>query len=307
MYKLFPALLLFLVMLTGCHEPVAADTLELHMLDVGNADCFLLKQGEAAMLIDGGEPDDADYIVSYLHTHGIEKLDAIILSHPHADHIGSAERVIKAYDTGTVYYGVIPDGIEAVTPLHTRLADAIAGSDAQLSEASDGTEFMLGGAKVEIYPLLTEADDANEYSLITRVSFGEEAILFTGDAKEQEQRALMNSGRDLSATILKMSHHGGKVDTTRAFLMAVAPKAALITCGEDNPYGHPHNDTVIALEERNIPYYRTDLHGTCVITIDEQGGCYIETTKSVVLPQGNPSLLCFLLNVFIENDIFYSL
>ncbi len=249
------------------------------MLDVGNADCFLLKQGDAAMLIDGGEPDDADHIVSYLHTHGVEQLEAIIMSHPHADHIGSLERVVAAYETDTVYYAVVPEGLEEVTPMHTRLFNAIAVSNATLYEASDGVEFSLGKAQVQIYPLAVISEDANDYSLITRVSFGEETILFTGDATEKAQRALMNSGLDFTATILKMSHHGGKVDTTRAFLDAVHPKAALITCGVENAYNHPHKDTIAALEERGIPYYRSDCEGTTVITMDEQGGCFIKTAR----------------------------
>lgn len=266
-------------MLTGCHAQDAADTLELHMLDVGNADCFLVKQGDAAMLIDGGDPDDADHIVSYLHLNGVERLDAIIISHPHADHIGSLERVIEAYETDAIYYASVPEALEEETLLHTRLAETITRQTVTLQETSNGAIFWLGRAQVEIYPVTVTSDDANDYSLCVRVTFGDERVLFTGDATEKAQRALMNSGMDISADILKVSHHGGRLATTRTFLEAVDPRVALIPCGIENTYGHPHEDTIAALKERDISCYRSDVCGHTVITLSEQGECFIETAR----------------------------
>ncbi len=276
---LFALVLVCFVLLGGCTAAPAQDTLELHMPEVGNADCFLLKLGDKAMLIDGGEPDDADHIVSYLHTHGIERLEAIVMTHPHADHIGGLERVVTAYKPKTVYYASIPDGIEAITPMHTRLFDAICAVNAVLCEAGDGVTFALGTAQVELFQPQVNAEDANEYSLITRVTFGEERFLFMGDALEKAQKALMNSGRDLRATVLKMSHHGGKVSTTRALLDRVQPSLVLLSCGADNTYRHPHADTMTALRERGIEYCRTDVHGDTVIVFDGQGKHFITTAR----------------------------
>ena len=272
-------LLAFCLFLSSCTAPMEKATLALHVLEVGNADCFLFVQGESAMLIDGGEPDDADRIVTYLHTHGVKQLDAMIMTHPHADHIGGLERVVAAFHPKTVYYADIPDGIEPLTPMHTRLFKAIDRSKATLYEAGGGATFALGLAQVEIYPLEVTSDDANDYSLITRVTFGEERFLFMGDALEAAQTALLDSGRDITATVLKMSHHGGKVSTTRRLLKAVNPKAAILTCGAENHYNHPHADTLAALEERGVVSYRSDVYGHMILRFDGCGERFIETAR----------------------------
>ncbi len=253
--------------------------LEWHVLEVGNADCSLLVQGDHAMMIDGGDPEDADHIVTYLHTHGVETLDAVVMTHPHADHIGGLERVIEAYRPDTVYYAAVPDGIKEHTPMHVRLTQAIDRVGATLYEASSGVTFEFGTATVEIYPLDVTSDNGNDHSLITRVTFGEERLLFMGDALETAQKALLNSGRDVTATVIKMSHHGGKVNTTRQLLKAVDPQAAILTCGAENSYDHPHGDTLSALEERGITCYRSDVCGDMVMMFDGEGGRFIKTTR----------------------------
>ena len=267
-----------LLLFVGCGAPVQ-DTLEIHMIDVGNADCFLIKQGSAAMLIDGGNPDNADHIVSYLHTHGVERLDAVLLTHPHTDHIGSLTRVVQAYATTVVYHAVLPTALQETSLLHTRFYEAVEQTGTVLVDAASGVNFSLGKAMVRIYPLIVQSDDANDYSLAARVSFGAEHALFVGDATENAQRALMESGEDITASVLKISHHGGRVDTTRAFLRAVGPQLALISCGAENSYGHPHTQTISALKEQQIIYYRTDVHGNTVLTIDSNGDRFITTAR----------------------------
>lgn len=262
----------------GCRE-TSPDTLEIHMLEVGNADCFLLKLGEKAMLIDGGEADDADKIVSYLHAQGVERLEAVVISHPHSDHIGGLERVFKAYDVKTLYFAQTPSELTETTLLHTRLEDAVRDNGAEICDATDGVACSFGKAIVELYPMTVTTGDANDYSLCARVTFGNERILFTGDAGESAQRALLNSGFDIQATIVKMGHHGGQIKTNERFLDAVEPQIALISCGIENTYKHPHQETIELLEKRGIACYRTDVGGDTVIELDGKGERFITTAR----------------------------
>ena len=252
---------------------------EIYYLNVGEGDAAVVFCDGYAMMIDGGPAKKSDYIYSFLKDHGVERLDYVIATHPDADHIGGLERVINAYHPDTIYYAAVPDGIEERTPLHTRLMDAVERVGAAMYEASDGALFRLGSAQVEIYPLDVMSDNGNDYSLITRVSFGEERLLFMGDTLEAAHNALLDSGRDMTATVIKMSHHGGKVNTTRKLLRAVNPKAAILTCGTENPYHHPHADTLAALEAFGIPYYRTDVCGDMILRFDGRGERFIETTR----------------------------
>ena len=217
--------------------------------------------------------------MSYLNSHGVEELEAIIISHMHSDHIGSLTRVIEHYQTNTVYYAAVPEGVEEMTLLHRRLYDMIEKRGVTLCEASNGEIFSLGRAQVEIYPLSVQSDDGNDYSLFARVSYGSEAILFTGDATEKGQRALIRSGLDIEASVIKLSHHGAKIDSTRELLDAVKPKRALLSCLAENIYGHPHDDTMLALKERGILCHRTDANGYIVMTITEEGEYFIETSR----------------------------
>ncbi len=271
--------MLFLFVSGGCRAFVPSDTLEIHMIDVGEADCFLVKQGDTACLIDGGEADDADNIVTYLHTHGVERLDGIVISHPHIDHIGGLQRVIEAYEVNTVYYAAVPKELQELTPLHERLYDASVRRGTAWIDVGEGGTVSLGEATMEFYPVTVDVKDVNEYSLMVRVSFDESQVLFTGDAGSKAHRAVLDSGADIRADVIKMAHHGAYYATNEAFLKAVGAQAALISCGVENEYGHPDKRTLELLEKNETVSYRSDLCGDTVVTMDRQGIRFIEATR----------------------------
>lgn len=259
------AVAIALVLLCACAPPTA-EVLEIHVLDVGNADCILIRQGDAAMLIDAGEADDADKIVSYLHSHGVERLMYILETHPHADHIGGMQRVVEAYAVDSYLHITLPAWLDTSSVMRERLEEALTRRNVPRYDVSGGMTLMLGTAQVEIYPTAAEYENANDYSAVCRVTFGERRFLFMADAESDSMRALLDSGVDLSADVIKLGHHGGKAEATADFLEEVGAETALITCGVENDYGHPHEATLAVLEERGMTVRRSDVHGNIVIT-----------------------------------------
>lgn len=258
------------LLLGGCGQTESDETaLEIWMIDVGNADCFLLRQGDRAMLIDAGLPGEADRIVSFIATQGIDTLDYVLLTHPHADHVGSMERVLSAFAVGSYLYADVPPELVNETPLHSRVKAVIDERSIATCEVSDGALFSLGAATVEIYPLLGEYDDLNEYSLICRVSFGEKRILFTGDAGVTSQERLIQCGYDLSADVYKVSHHGSNSGISETVLEAVGATYALIPCGADNSHYHPTKRTITRLNAAEMHVHRSDLCGDVYVTVEK--------------------------------------
>lgn len=265
---------LLCVVLSGCTvqkiQP-SADTLEVHMLDVGDADCLLVRQSDACMLIDAGDPADADRIVSYLHTQGVRRIDYLVLTHPHADHIGSMTRIVQAFEIGEYLYGALSEELEVETRgvLQYRLETALKEAGVLCTEVGNGAERRLGNATLTVYPQPSGLADINEYSVVSRVTFGGEALLCMGDCGEARETALLGSGADIAASLIKLGHHGAYTETQRRFLKRVGAKAALIPCGADD--AHPSDETRQILAELNIDAYCSDECGTVVATTRGSG------------------------------------
>ena len=157
--------------------------LEVHFLDVGNADCILVRQGDQTMLIDAGEADDQERILKYLQQHGVQKLDLVIATHPHADHIGSMAAVIKQYPIGRFVMSFMRDEATPTTRVYTKMLEALDSCGVTVDEAVPGTEYALGTARVQLLAPFEAVDEANDVSVVCRLSFGNRAFVFTGAVK----------------------------------------------------------------------------------------------------------------------------
>ena len=232
-----------------------------HFVDIGQGDAAIVVCDGKTLVIDGGMPESGAKLVDYLqNTLHVSTIDAMIGTHPHADHIGGLPDVIRAFAVKTLYSPV--DEFEG-KPFEAmkRAADA---KNVRITVPQAGQRFSLGRAEVEFYAPLGIYDDVNDLSLVTRITYGQTAFLFTGDAERPSENDMIDSDEALSATVLKVGHHGSNTSSSYLFLRQVMPSYAVISCGRDNAYGHPHQEVLARLRDIGAAVYRTDESGTIV-------------------------------------------
>jgi competence protein ComEC len=246
------------------------DTLPLraHFIDVGQGDCALIQSGTVNVLIDGGDRGNDKKIIAYLKNQNVSRLDYLIATHPDSDHIGSLPEIIAQYPPESVIMPRLSKKNTPSTQIYKRFLEAVKQSGAKVISAEPGSSYALGEASFEILGPLLQYDDTNEMSVVTRVKLGDIAYLFAGDAELKSEKDILGSGRALRADVLKAGHHGSSTSTGEAFLAAVSPKAAVISCGQGNSYEHPHEETLLRLSAARAQVFRTDRHGTIVIATD---------------------------------------
>lgn len=252
---------------TTSTSPVSpgGSAMSVHFIDVGQGDSILIIQDDFAMLIDAGDNNKGRLVVNYIREQGIERLEYVIGTHPHADHIGGLSDVINELEIGRI---ILPD-ISHTTKTFEDMLLAIQKKDLRITKAVHGESYVLGLAIIDILgPITVNANDLNNASVVCKISFGETAFMFTGDIEVKSESEILRQGYDLSADVLKVSHHGSSTSSLPAFLSAVNPEHAVILCGEGNRYNHPSRQTLDNLSAMNIKVYRTDLAGTIVAITD---------------------------------------
>ena len=239
-----------------------------HFINVGQADSILIisPSGES-MLIDAGEKATSKELIKYIQEQGISKLDIVVATHPHSDHIGGMADIIKAFEIGEF---IAPKATHTTVTFENML-DALLEKNLQVTTPVPGAVFSLGengpGFTV-LGPIGDDFENLNNASVAFRMVYGETSFVFTGDAEASSEKQMLDSGRVLPSDVLKLGHHGSSTSTSQAFLDAVAPKIAVISCGVDNSYGHPHKETLEKLKKAQITIYRTDLDSTIVLVSD---------------------------------------
>ena len=268
MKKLLSVLLL-LALLVGCLgcTQTAADTKQLivHFIDLGQSDSILLEYDGHYALIDGGYANTSDQLIDYLENEGVEELDLVVATHMHGDHMGGLPEVLATYPVKQIwcsrqtYYSEIYD----------RFLYYAEQQEVDVERPVVGQIILLGDVYLELIgPLDKSYEDVNNSSLVIMASFGEKRFLFAGDMRHEAEKQLVDAGTDLKADVLKVGHHGSYTSTSYLFLRTVQPEFAVIQCGRNNEYGHPHSEPMSRLRDADVDIYRNDLLGTIIATTD---------------------------------------
>ena len=276
------ALLLAAQLLAGCGSAPASDaahttegTITVKVLNIGQGDSILIQTGEKTVLVDTSDVDERDKLRAELKKADVKKIDTIILTHPHADHIGGMDVLLDEYPVGMVY----DNGMPSTSKLFLGYVKKLKEKKIERKGLVAGDRVDLGGGAVfEVLApsaeLVKEGNvkgykhDPNNESVVGRLVFGDFTMMLTGDAEKKEEQAILAAGGTVQSKILKSGHHGSKTSSSADFLRAVKPEAALISCGVNNDYGHPHKETMKKYHALNIPIYVTAENGTITVTSD---------------------------------------
>jgi len=243
----------------------SGDRLEVHFMDVGQADAILIKQGTSAMLVDAGNNADAEFVVQYIKAQGVTKLDYVIGTHPHEDHIGGLDAVIRAFQIERI---IMPKAV-ATTKTYEDVLAVIQQKGFKITAPVPGTKFAFGSASFTVLaPNSADYESLNNHSVVIRLVYGKTSFLLTGDAENISEKEMLDKAFTLKSDVLKVSHHGSDTSTTTDFLGAVDPRYAVISVGKDNSYGHPSSSVIKRLQDRGVQVYRTDENGSVTAISD---------------------------------------
>lgn len=272
MNKKYPLTISFflLLLLVGFSVAGTSGELIIHYLDLGQADSILLElPNNEIMLIDAGNNSDGQKLVNYLREQGIDTIDYLIGTHPHADHIGGLDDVIENFVIGRIY---MPEVIHTTKTFEDVLL-AVQRKGKKITPARTEVS-IIDDPVLQIYflsPISNNYKDLNHYSAVVKVDFLDKSFLFTGDAEKiNEEEMIEKYGSSLKSHVLKVGHHGSNTSTSEEFIEKVVPDYAVISVGKDNSYGHPSALVIQRLQNHGVKIYRTDLQGTIIARSDGQ-------------------------------------
>ena len=251
-------------------ENVTNNELTIKMLDIGQGDAILIKTQDQVILVDTGDVETRDQIVSLLKKEKIKKIDKLIISHPHADHLGGAYAVLNNFEVGSVY----DNGQPTTTSTYRTYMKIVDKKHIPYQQLLADTTLDFGnGVTFKVFSPTAEeikaGGDLNSNSIVGKLIFNDFSMLFTGDCEADREKIILDKyKKELKSTILKSPHHGSKTSSNRNYLKAIAPEAVLISVGKNNDYKHPHAVTINKYKDLKMNIYQTDQMGTITVTTD---------------------------------------
>ena len=265
--------------------PPAETHFTVNFIDVGQALSVLVTCDGQSMLYDGGNVADGSLVVSYLQNAGVSRLEYVICSHAHEDHVGGLAAVLAKFPAGHVYAPVTQNDTQCFQDFVKYTQE----QGLSVEVPAVGTSWQLGSATVQVLGPVAQYDDANDTSLVLRIDYGDTSVLLTGDMEQKAEDDLVDSGANLDVDVLQVGHHGSETSTGYVFLNAVLPEVGVISVGEGNSYGHPSEDTLSRLRDAGVDVWRTDLAGNVTVTSD--GTNYTVFSEFYVTPEEqNPTM-----------------
>ncbi len=256
----------------------AGNVVGVHFIDVGQGSSVLLQSEKSGVLIDAGEKEYGESVVRYIKSQGVEKLDYVIATHPHTDHIGGLTAVLNRIDVGAVIMPELAAENVPTTKTYQNLLETMAQKKIKAIAAKPGKNYTVGKINFEVLGPVSQENDLNNMSVVCKADVNSTTFLLTGDAEKPEMKEIMTLSPNLSCDIMLMSHHGSKTALESSFLSAAAPNLAVISCGDGNSYDHPHEEVIKYLQDNNIKYYRTDKAGS-IIVFCANSGYSVKTQK----------------------------
>lgn len=261
--KIFLSILIIISLLIGCDKK---SLLSIHMIDVGQGDSILVQTPtNKNILIDGGDEDSENIIISYLRQKRIKTIDIIIATHPDSDHIGSLDNIIKKFNVNSIYMPEQSTDSEA----YQNLINSCTDKNLSIQHLYKNDVLNIDN-NINIYVLSPSyiQEESNLNSIVFKLTFNDNSFLFMGDAEEENKKEILHSFKLNNINFIKIGHHGSNSSSSLEFIKKISPDIAAISCGYKNQYGHPHREVINNLKQNHISIYRTDRIGDIVFYSD---------------------------------------